>query len=176
MYYDIPKKGEDGLYHVRAYTDDKTRYMFQVNDVKILDVSQDIMIEPTDSSKFDEINEINIQSAVENCSEWFGRKLAEKTIKSAYTSDKSILLEKIEATKVFNSDKQEIQWEDLTVETICSVIVEFGGLWFAKKAFGPVWNVVQVKVHPTPEPEPEPTDDIISSEPYPDAYMFEDTE
>ena len=41
----------------------------------------------------------------------------------------------------------------------CSIFVEFAGIWFAKKAFGPTWNLVQVKIHEeeiTPEPtEPE---------------------
>ena len=37
----------------------------------------------------------------------------------------------------------------------CSIFVEFAGIWFAKKAFGPTWNIVQVKIHEeenTPEP------------------------
>jgi hypothetical protein len=48
---------------------------------------------------------------------------------------------------------------------ICSVIVEFAGLWFAKKAFGPSWNLVQVKKHQQEEK---------FDETYPDEYMFED--
>jgi hypothetical protein len=48
---------------------------------------------------------------------------------------------------------------------VCSVIVEFAGLWFAKKAFGPRWNLVQVKKR-----QPEEKFD----ESYPEDYMFEE--
>ena len=57
----------------------------------------------------------------------------------------------------------------------CSVVVEFSGLWFAKKAFGPTYNIVQVKLHPEPEPEPE-KDENNFDESYPEDYMFEDRE
>jgi hypothetical protein len=53
----------------------------------------------------------------------------------------------------------------LTDGSKCKVIVEFSGLWFAKKTFGPIWNLVQVKLFAAP---------IIDD--YPDAYAFEDTE
>ena len=53
----------------------------------------------------------------------------------------------------------------------CSIFVEFSGLWFAKKAFGPSWNLVQVKIHEDEKP-PEETEPEIEA--YPDQYMFED--
>jgi len=43
------------------------------------------------------------------------------------------------------------------------VILEFAGLWFAKKSFGSSWNVVQVRVHPDP---------ILDT--YPEEYAFVD--
>jgi hypothetical protein len=41
--------------------------------------------------------------------------------------------------------------------------LEYVGMWFAKTAFGPSYNVVQVKLHPEP----------IKSE-YPEEYAFVD--
>ena len=37
MIYDTVSKGEDGLYHVRAFTDDRKRKFVQLNDVKIVE-------------------------------------------------------------------------------------------------------------------------------------------
>ena len=45
----------------------------------------------------------------------------------------------------------------------CNVILEFAGLWFAKKAFGSSWNIVQVKIHADP---------ILDV--YPEGYAFVD--
>ena len=45
------------------------------------------------------------------------------------------------------------------------MIVEFSGLWFAKKTFGPIWNLVQVKLFADP---------IVDD--YPEDYAFEDTD
>jgi hypothetical protein len=47
----------------------------------------------------------------------------------------------------------------------CNVILEFAGIWFAKKAFGPAWNVIQVKVFDEP-----------NLEVYPEEYAFQDDE
>jgi len=52
----------------------------------------------------------------------------------------------------------------------CSVILEFNGLWFAKKAFGPAWNVVQVKLLKV---EPDEVGETFD-ETYPEDCMFED--
>jgi len=51
-------------------------------------------------------------------------------------------------------------------------LIEFSGLWFAKKAFGPSWNLVQVKVHEEKKSEPE----IHEKESYPDEYTIQDDE
>jgi hypothetical protein len=74
--------------------------------------------------------------------------------------------------------------EDVTLTGIkCSIMLEYAGLWFAKKAFGPTWNLVQVKMNPEPVQEPEPTpesDPEPEPEPevesYPDEIVIEDDE
>lgn len=167
MIYDKLTKGDDGMYHVRAFTDDRKKYFVQLNDVTITDVNDDLVFETT-SDKINSIHEMNIQSAIENSQEWFGKKLIEKTLRSAYTREDTLSAEHIPDTKVFNSDKTMVGFETINPGDTCSVIVEFSGLWFAKKAFGPSWNIVQVKVHPPLEEK--------FDESYPEGYMFEDDE
>jgi hypothetical protein len=66
---------------------------------------------------------------------------------------------------VFSPDQEVIEFESLTDGRECSVILEFSGMWFAKKAFGPTFNLVQLKLHPEP----------IKSE-YPEEYAFVEEE
>ena len=164
MIYDKLTKGEDGLYHVRAFTDERKRYFVQLNDVTIVDLTDEMVFEVA-SDKLDTIHETNIQNAIDNSQEWFGKKLQEKTLRSAYTREETLSAERIPGTKIFNHEKSLIDFETLAPGEVCSVIVEFAGLWFAKKAFGPSWNVVQVKKR-----QPEETVD----DSYPEDYMFEE--
>lgn len=164
MLYDKLTKGEDGLYHVRAFTDERKRYFVQLNDVTITDVGEELVFEYT-SDKVDAIHELNIQNAIDNSVEWFGKKLQDKTLRAAYTREDTLSAERIPGTKVFDHEKSPVDPETLSSGETCSVIVEFAGLWFAKKAFGPRWNVVQVRKR---QPE-EKFDDS-----YPEDYMFED--
>lgn len=166
MLYDKLTKGEDGLYHVRAFNDERKKYFVQLNNVTITDVGDEIMIEYT-SDKVDAIHEMNIQNAIGNSQEWFGKKLQEKTLRAAYTREDTLSAERIPGTQVFDHEKTRVDIDTLTSGDKCSVIVEFAGLWFAKKAFGPRWNIVQVKKY---QPE-EKFDDT-----YPDDYMFVDDE
>ena len=167
MIYDKLTKGDDGMYHVRVFTDDRKKHFIQLNNVTITDVTDDLVFE-TISEKIDAVHELNIQAAIENSQEWFGKKLIEKTLRSAYTREDTLSAEHIPDTKVFNSEKTLVGFETINPGDTCSVIVEFSGLWFAKKAFGPSWNIVQVKVHPPPEEKFDET--------YPADYMFEDDE
>jgi hypothetical protein len=166
MFYDKLSKGEDGLYHVRAFTDDRKRYFVQLNNVTITDVGEDLVFE-TDSEKITTIHEMNIQNAIENSQAWFGKALTEKTLRAAYTREDTLSAERIQSVKVFDHDKTPATLESLEPGEVCSVIVEFAGLWFAKKAFGPSWNLVQVKKHQREEK---------FDESYPEDYMFEDDE
>ena len=89
-----------------------------------------------------------------------------KVIEGAYTSsvaDGQITGECIEATKVFNTQQEQVDLETVQPGKTCDVILEFAGLWFAKKSFGSSWNVVQARVHPDP---------ILDT--YPEEYAFVD--
>lgn len=121
-------------------------------------------------AKIESVHASSIQSAVENAVEWFGKELPEKTVTNAYTKEECLSTDKIGATRVFNSKNEQVDFETLSPGTTCSIFVEFSGLWFAKKAFGPSWNIVQVKIHEEEKNEVEETQEI---EAYPDECMFE---
>ena len=76
-----------------------------------------------------------------------------------------MITDRVDATKVFNMQQEPIDFETVQPGKTCDVILEFAGLWFAKKAFGSTWNIVQVRVHDDPEP-------ILDT--YPDEYAFVD--
>jgi hypothetical protein len=171
MLYNAPAKGDDGLYFVKALNDSKRKCLVQLNNVKIVDVSGDIVMDlgsETNISKIQGIDAQNLSAAVENAETWFGKKLSDKVVEGAYTSsvaDNQITGECIEVTKVFNSDQEMVDFDVVQPEKTCDVILEFAGLWFAKKSFGSSWNVVQVRVHPDP---------ILDT--YPEEYAFVDDE
>lgn len=171
MLYNAPAKGEDGLYFVKALNDSKRKCLVQLNGVKILDSSGDIAINlesEKNIAKIQAIDTENLGAAVENAETWFGKKLSEKVVEGAYTSsiaDGQLTGERIEVMKVFNVEQGEEDFENVNPEKSCDVILEFAGLWFAKKSFGSSWNVVQVRVHPDP---------ILDT--YPDGYAFVDDE
>lgn len=171
MLYNAPAKGDDGLYFVKALNDSKRKCLVQLNGVKIADISGDIVMDiesEVNTAKIEKIDYENLSAAVENAETWFGKKLSDKVVEGAYTSsiaDGQFTGERIEVTKVFNSDQEEIDFETVQPGKTCDVILEFAGLWFAKKSFGSSWNVVQVRVHPDP---------ILDT--YPEGFAFVDDE
>ncbi len=169
MIYNAPTKGEDGLYFVKALNDEKRKCFVQLNKVKVTDVSGEIVIDivsEANTKKVEGVDAQNLAAALENSETWFGKKLTEGVVKGAYTlsvGSGQITGDRLENTKVFNTRQESIDFDNIQTNKTCDVILEFAGLWFAKKAFGPTWNVVQVKVHPDP---------ILDV--YPDQYAFVD--
>ncbi|MBU89723.1 MAG: hypothetical protein CMA57_04965 [Euryarchaeota archaeon] len=169
MLYNAPAKGDDGLYFVKALNDSKRKCLVQLNKVKVADVSGDIVFELASEAnvqKIGVIDTLNLEAARENCETWFGKQLSEKVIEGAYTSsvaDGQVTGERIEVTKAFNAQQESVDIENVQAGKVCDVILEFAGLWFAKKSFGSSWNVVQVRVHPDP---------ILDT--YPEEYAFVD--
>ena len=81
---------------------------------------------------------------------------------------------RIYETRIFGQNKESLEFSSVNVGMKCTVLVEFSGLWFAKKAFGPTWNIVQMKIHEEKIPEPEVQ--VEEEETYPDQYMIQDSE
>ena len=176
MFYSKPAKNDDGLYVVKAYTDDKKKCFVQVKG-KATHEDGEISFILDDVSKVQDLDLENIQAAKVNAEEWFGKKVGDSTIERAYTKslvDTQVTTDVIKATKIFDAEKKVIGVDDLTPASDCTGLLEFAGLWFAKKAFGPLWNVVQVKLHPVPDPDPEPEPEPEPESEYPDEYAIED--
>lgn len=169
MKYNSPIKGDDGLYFVKALNDDRRKCLVQLNKVKISDVSGEIVMDAVselNTKKIENIDVQNVEAAIENCESWFGKKLSDNVVKGAYTSnlkDGQVTCDRIDVTKVFNAQQEVVDFDLVQPGKVCDAIVEFAGLWFAKKTFGTTWNLVQVRVHP------DPVLDI-----YPDEYAFVD--
>lgn len=171
MLYNAPAKGDDGLYFVKALNDSKRKCLVQLNRVKVADISGDIVFDLSfekNVEKIQSIDDQNLAAALENCESWFGKQLSEKVIQGAYTPsavDDQITGERLEVTKVFGADQEHLDAESIQPGKTCDVILEFAGIWFAKKSFGSSWNIVQVRVHPDP---------ILDT--YPEEYAFVDEE
>jgi hypothetical protein len=171
MLYNPPTKGDDGLYFVKALNETKRKCLIQLNKVKVSDFSGEMVLDLTSEAnvkKISDIDALNLEAALENCESWFGKQLSEKVIHSAYSPsivDGQLTGECIEVTKVFNAQQEQVDLENVQTGKTCDVIMEFSGIWFAKKSFGSSWNVVQVRVHPDP---------ILDT--YPEDYAFVDDE
>ena len=185
MIYGTLAKGEDGLYHVKVATDEGKRCYVQVKNVLVTEDTADEVTFDLSSAvgveNLENIHANNIAAADENSVIWFGKQLPEKTITKVYTKQDTLSADKISATKVFGANKERLTEVPSLVGSRCSIMIEYAGLWFAKKAFGPQWNLVQVKMLPEPEPTPEPTPEPESApepevEAYPDEIVIEDEE
>uniref|UniRef100_A0AB38ZMA5 Uncharacterized protein n=1 Tax=Mantoniella tinhauana virus 1 TaxID=3111543 RepID=A0AB38ZMA5_9VIRU len=171
MIYNSPIKGEDGLYFVKALDDSKHKILVQLNKVNIAEVSGEVVMDMTSDVNIEKINTIdeqNLEAANENCQSWFGKKLTDSVIRSAYTNslkDGQLSADRLDVTRVFDMQQEAIDFDRVEVGKTCDVILEMSGLWFAKKAFGATWNIVQVRVHDDP---------ILDT--YPDGYAFVDEE
>lgn len=168
MLYNTPTKGDDGFYFVRVTTDDKKKSFIQLNNVKIEAISGGEVTFDTCSAankkKITTLDKANLQAAKENAISWFGKEMTSDALRVAY-SHPELVADCIPPTKVFSPDQEVVGFETLSVGRACSVILEFSGMWFAKKAFGPAFNLVQVKLHPEP----------VRSE-YPEEYAFVEEE
>lgn len=169
MIYNSPVKGDDGLYFVKALNDTKRKCLVQLNKVNVSDLSGEIVFDLVSDANLDKINAIdalNLEAARDNSKTWFGKELSDNVIKGAYTPsvvDGQITGERIEVTKVFNQDQEQVDFDTVQAGKPCDVILEFAGIWFAKKSFGSSWNVVQIRTHPEP---------VVDT--YPDEYAFVD--
>ena len=182
MIYNTLLKGEDGLYHSRALNDEKKRYFIQLNEVTVSDVDQEtgeVSFEVSgedNQAKVEAVHVTNLQSALENSKTWFGKDLPEKTVSGAYTRSENLETDRISATRIFDHKKEPVEFNSVSVGMTCTAVIEFSGLWFAKKAFGPTWNIVQLKIHEEKIPEAEAEVEVEQEETYPDQYMIQDSE
>jgi hypothetical protein len=160
-----PKKTPDGRYYVRP----TEQVLVQLNGVKLAtsyseSESVTLVLDESHQSKISAIDLSNLDASKVNCESWFQRQVADKTLEAAYTksfSDGTMNVSKPMYAKVYR-DKEVITGEDLTEGVHCDVVLEFSGIWFTKKAFGPSWKIVQTRVKSPPKKK------------YHEEYLFQD--
>jgi len=139
MIYNSPAKGDDGLYFVKALNDEKRKCFVQLNNVKIVDVSGEVVIDimtDANAKKIEDLDTQNLEAAHENCDTWFGKQLSEGVIKGAYTpslKDGQVTGDHLDVTKVFNAQQELIDFGGVQPSKTCDVILEFAGLWLPKR-------------------------------------------
>ena len=116
-----------------------------------------------------------IQAAKENSEAWFGRKLSDKKLESAYvpgvgqsgimTCEKARVRGEV-VVRAFKLDKSFIDQEELRKGVVCHVVAELLGVVVYQKNFSPLWKVVQVLVIPPSKPQ--------KPKRYTDECMFDD--
>jgi len=146
--------------------------MVQLNGVSIVSKFDDgdtVTIEIPDQSPVSDIDSQNITAATDNCEAWFEREVPKKTLETAYTSslkDSTMNVSKATVngkvvTRIYDSTRAPVDPCDVGEMQKCDVILEYSGLWFAKKTFGPIWRIAQVRIRAKPKSV------------YPDEYLFQ---
>lgn len=178
MIYDTPTRDADGCYIVKVKTDDNKKCLVQVNNTFIRDLDGEVELQikgKRHTNKINPIDEENLRAAAEKSVEWFKKEIQENALKSFYTpsvNEGTLVADKITASKIFSAQNEATTFDVLGEPKKCNALLEFAGIWFAKKTFGPIWNIVQVKIIPEPEPEPEAV--VIQEEVYPDECILTD--
>jgi len=166
IFTDTPTQSEDGTYYVRATADDKKKVFVQLNRITVAEET-DFEVNPASAKKIAAIDAVCLSAAFENAEAWFGKPMTEAQLTRAYQGsvdeDGVLSCDTIPPTKIFDADLEVVGLDGLTAGRTVNAIVEFAGLWFGRKTFGPVWNVVQVKMHALP---------IVDE--YPSEYAFGD--
>jgi len=177
MIYGSPKKLPDGRYYLKVQTDEGNRCMVQLNNTTLLtnfSEGENVTLSLTEKSleKVQMINSHNLEAAKENSQEWFGKEVSEKTLETAYTpslNDNTIIVGKATVnknivTKCYDHEKNSVDFDSVGEGVKCDVMIEFSGLWFMKKTFGPIWRIAQMRLKAPPKKI------------YPDEYLFNDSD
>lgn len=170
MLYGVPTKLPDGRYFLKVTRDDGDRCVHQVNNVKlsVTEGNQVTITVPSDLTLFSDIDEQIVTQAKESKVLWFGKEIADETVTAAYQKSlnpehelsASLVTIKGEVVTVFyDTQKTRV---DLVQSGSVDVLLELSGLVFTKRAFEPVWKVVQGRVKAPQKPK------------FPREYLFKD--
>lgn len=179
MIYDDPTRDEDGTYIVKVSSDEGKKCLVQLKCVSVKDLGEEVEVQVRNAKKIRVIDEENLNTAAERSKEWFKKTMCSGKLKTLYVPSLSknvLTADKISASRVFNPEKESIPFDIIKETKKADVLLEFAGIWFAKKTFGPIWNIIQVKlVPPEQEPEPEPEEPVEPAEPeYPEECVISD--
>jgi hypothetical protein len=149
--FSAPKKTIDGRYYVKA----NEKKLVQLNGVTLASALEKTLqatftLDAASWAKVSEMDAVIVSAAKENCESWFQRQVADKTLEAAYVKPtETINVSMIPGAKVYCNREEVV---DPVVEgSVCDIVLEFSGVWFAKKTFGPTWKLVQTRVRPPPK-------------------------
>ena len=166
--FSIPKKTSDGKYFVKPL--EKT--FVQLDAIRWVshdDNAVTIGLDEHSTTKITDVDAKIIQAAKDNSELWFERKVADKTIEAAFTKViatehdmsetwKNIMnVTRAAGSKVY-VNKQSVDASIITEGSICDVVLEFCGVTFGKKNYGPSWRLVQTRVR---QPRKKAYDDYL---------------
>ena len=156
MLFGTPTKLPDGRYFLKA-----TDVFHQINGVKF-SLSADDQVTlgiPEGVNLFSEIDDAIIAQAKASKVEWFGKEIADETVDTAYQKsvnperELSATLAKSKGkvlTTFYDTEKNVVAPKDIQ-DRVVDIMIELAGLVFTKRAFEPVWRVVQVRVKAPPK-------------------------
>ena len=151
MEFETPVRLADGRYFARV-TGQETVCIPNVTFGERLAETE---IRLKDASKILAYTDRLVEAAVQNSKAWFNKEIAPEVIASYYQSGYdaqtgALEVEGADRTVCFSAAKDIIESIDQGAQ--CTVLLQFEGLWFLRKTFGPVWKLVQARVKPVPEP------------------------
>ena len=165
MFVGTPVQIPDGRYFLKV-----SGVRHQVNNVT-LSVADATVTIPADVTLFSEIDETIVTQAKENKVAWFGKEISDDTVVAAYQksltperdlSASFVTIKGEVVTTAYDSQKKAIDLTKLSPTSPVDVLLELTGLMFTKRAFEPVWKVVQVRVKAPQKPK------------FPREYLFKD--
>jgi len=156
MEYGKPQKLPDGRYFLRI-----SGVQRQVNGLILEDglTSKSVSFKvPDDVEVFKTVDSELLSQAKTSKVEWFGKELSDETITNAFqesVTDGNLgaTLATVKGqvtTTAFDTQKNQIELQDVTSGSKCDVVFELAGMWFLKKSFGPIWRVRQAAHLPEP--------------------------
>ena len=171
MLFGSPSKLSDGRYFLKITSDNGSRVIHQVNGVTMS--GQVTLNVSSYTDFFSAIDETILAQAKTSKVEWFGKEISDETVTSAYQksvnpegelSASFATIKGENVTTAYDSQKNQIDVTTIEPSTPVDVFLELIGLVFTKRAFEPVWKVIQVRVKGPPKTR------------FPREYMFTDEE
>ena len=79
--------------------------------------------------KVSEMNDVILQAAKDNCESWFQRKVADKTLETAYVKPAdTINVSSVSGARVYQN-KEAIDPSVVPEGSVCDIVLEFSGVW-----------------------------------------------
>lgn len=122
----------------------------QVNNC---DFEGDGLLKVSCPDKIHQVDQSIIAAAKENCEEWFGKKLSDEFLENVY--DSALLSDNVLQaslvknsqgqilTRFYDSKKNVVDPSDITGPY--DVILEVYGISFIRRAYTPLWRILQVR-------------------------------